>query len=91
MLYAGGLPGPQLTRLGITVSRRVGTAVVRNRIKRRVREAFRLRLRAMLPSGTAMVIIARPGAGTLGIDSLNHEIAAGVEQVARRLAAKDNS
>jgi len=34
-----GLPGP---RLGLTVPRAIGGAVVRNRIKRRFREAFRL-------------------------------------------------
>ncbi len=41
MIYAKGDAG--VSRLGITVSKRVGNAVVRNRIKRLVREWFRLR------------------------------------------------
>ncbi len=35
-------PGQEGARLGLTVPRAVGPAVVRNRIKRRMREAFRL-------------------------------------------------
>ena len=36
---------PDRSRLGVTVSRRIGNAVVRNRVKRRVRECFRKVLR----------------------------------------------
>jgi ribonuclease P protein component len=46
-------------RLGISVSRRVGNAVVRNRVRRRVREAVRARLGDLLP-GIDLVIIPRP-------------------------------
>ena len=49
-------PGP--ARLGITVTRKVGTAVVRNRAKRLVREAFR-HLPDLLPDGVDMVVIVR--------------------------------
>ena len=48
-------------RLGITVSRRVGNAVQRNRIRRQVREAFR-RDRAAWPKGFDVVLIARSSA-----------------------------
>lgn len=48
------------TRLGITVSRKVGKAVVRNRVKRLVREAFR-RNRGALPTGLDLVLVARAG------------------------------
>jgi ribonuclease P protein component len=46
-------------RLGLSVSRKVGGAVVRNRWKRVLREAFRLS-RGELPRGVDLVIIPRP-------------------------------
>lgn len=46
-------------RLGISISRRVGTAVRRNRIKRLLREAFRLEQRAM-PAGVDLIVQVRP-------------------------------
>jgi len=51
----GELPPP---RLGVTVTRKVGNAVTRNRIKRWVREAFR-RHRVDLRSGLDMVWVAK--------------------------------
>jgi ribonuclease P protein component len=52
------------TRLGVTVSRRVGNAVVRNRIKRAVREWFRWN-RGRLEERADLVVIARQGAEEL--------------------------
>jgi ribonuclease P protein component len=49
------------SRLGITVSRKVGRAVVRNRVKRRVREWFR-GSRAKLREGIDLVVIGRSSA-----------------------------
>jgi ribonuclease P protein component len=46
------------SRLGITVPARVGRAVVRNRIKRRLREIFRLN-RPSLPAGWDIVVNPR--------------------------------
>ncbi len=52
------------SRLGITVSGKVGNSVVRNRIKRLIREFFR-RHRSVLPRSTDFLVIARPSAATL--------------------------
>lgn len=52
--------GTDQTRLGLSVSRKVGNAVVRNHWKRRIRESFRLQ-RSDLPPG--MDIVARPRKG----------------------------
>jgi ribonuclease P protein component len=46
-------------RLGIAVPKGAGTAVARNRVKRRLREAWRARL-AEVPAGRDYVLIARP-------------------------------
>jgi ribonuclease P protein component len=51
-------------KLGLAVSRKVGGAVIRNRIKRFVREFFRTQNR-QLPPGIRMVVVARPPAGRM--------------------------
>ena len=47
-------------RLGLVVSRQAGGAVERNRLKRRLREAFE-RTAERVPAGRDYVLIARPG------------------------------
>ena len=61
------------TRLGITVTKKVGTAVQRNRIKRVVREVFR-RNRQMFPASHDVVFIAKRDAASIGYDSLLAEL-----------------
>ncbi|RCG14310.1 ribonuclease P protein component [Streptomyces diacarni] len=50
------------TRAGFVVSKAVGNAVVRNRVKRRLRPLMRERL-CKLPAGSLVVVRALPGAG----------------------------
>lgn len=66
---------PEPTRLGITVTKKIGCAVVRNRIKRGVREAFR-RLRHDLPAHMTILVIAQRGAGELNSGAVANEIRA---------------
>lgn len=51
---------PAVARLGISVSRRVGNAVIRNAWKRRLREAFRA-VRHRLPAGHDYLAVVRSG------------------------------
>jgi len=62
------------TRFGLTVSRKVGNAVVRNRVKRWLREAIR-RLHEHGLGPIDVVFIARRGAGDAGYDTLASEVA----------------
>jgi ribonuclease P protein component len=62
-------------RLGITVTRRVGSAVARNRVKRRVRECFRRR-REELARPLDVVVIARKGAAALETAQVEAELTA---------------
>lgn len=65
-------PGCQ-TRLGITVSRKVGPAVIRNQVKRWVREFFRINYNN-LSMHTSLSIIAKRGAGKLNQSAVDHEL-----------------
>lgn len=56
-------PG-SISRLGVTVSSKIGNAVVRNRLKRLFREVFRQHRVALAPPAD-LLIIAKPGADTL--------------------------
>jgi ribonuclease P protein component len=60
------------SRLGLVVTRKIGNAVVRNRIKRVCRECFRLEP-DFLPPGVDVIVIARRGAEALGLAQVTEE------------------
>jgi ribonuclease P protein component len=66
-------PAGRQVRLGITVSRKVGNAVVRNRVKRRVREWFRAE-RASLAASVDVVVIGRAPAAALAFTDFANEL-----------------
>lgn len=63
---------PLPARLGLTVSRKVGNAVVRNRVKRGLRDLFRRQRLNM--AAVDISIVARAGAGELDSLTVRHEL-----------------
>ena len=60
-------------RVALTVSRKVGNAVVRNRVKRWIREAVRHQLEA-IPTGFDVVVIAHPQAAQAGLHGISRDL-----------------
>lgn len=59
-------------RLGITVSKKLGNAVTRNRVRRRLREVYRLHEEAFLP-GRDIVVVARVRAAHVSYQILERD------------------
>jgi ribonuclease P protein component len=66
-------------KLGITVSRRVGNAVVRVSVKRRIREWFRCN-RERVPMARDLVVIARPAAAEISSREIDRELSRVLER-----------
>jgi len=70
-----------VSRLGISATRKLGNAVVRNRAKRLLREVFR---RAQVPPALDIVVIPRPDLLDAEYDTLEAEFAYVLRRVGRR-------
>ncbi|GIG41415.1 ribonuclease P protein component [Cellulomonas phragmiteti] len=75
-------PGPPA--VGLVVSRAVGNAVTRNRVKRRLRALVAARMTS-LPDGALMVVRAQPPAASATSASLGRELDGAVATASRRL------
>jgi ribonuclease P protein component len=82
MSAAGRSAGP---RLGISVPKRVGTAVVRNRVRRRLREIFRRSPTLFLPDSASLVVNARPSAAAVSFRELSEDFETAVRRASGRL------
>ena len=66
-------------RLGLVTSRKVATAVGRNRVRRHLRETFRLH-RERFPARHDVVVIAKEGAASLDSAAIRGEILTALER-----------
>lgn len=73
LLVHPSLRGAEHPRLGVTVTRKIGNAVARNRVRRRLREIFR-RHRDLFPPASDVVVIVKRGAPDLSYDELLAEV-----------------
>ncbi len=75
-------------RLGLSVSKKVGTAVKRNRLRRRLKEIFRSSA-AKLPANLDFVVSARPAAAEASFEELNEEFLRSLRKLNKYTAAQE--
>lgn len=75
--------GAERSRFGITVSRKVGNAVVRNRVKRWLREAIR-RESPALGGRWDVVFIAHPSSASSGASVLQGQVRSALSKIGAR-------
>ena len=72
LVWMKALPnGLELSRYGFSITKSVGKAVIRNRVRRLLREAVRMK---PLKPGWDMVFVSRPSAATAGYYQLDRSI-----------------
>jgi ribonuclease P protein component len=78
--------GPQVARLGMSASRRVGNAVVRNRVKRQIREWYRTE-KQNIPKGKDYVLIVRRPAAEMSSAEIRQMLSGLVDQLSAKIQA----
>jgi ribonuclease P protein component len=90
-----GFHNPVGLRLGLVVSRKVGNSVVRNRVKRALREAFRS-LRLEVQGWEAwdhvdLIVLARPSAATTDGKDITLCLKSSLDRLRKSLSARQDS
>lgn len=80
--------GPEAPRVGFVVSKKIGNAVVRNRVTRRLREIVRPHLET-LPAGSAIVLRALPGIEAQPFAELREDVDSALASASRKLARRE--
>ena len=75
-------------KVGFAVSRRVGGAVQRNRVRRRLREAYRQS--QAFPSDVMLIFVGRPAAGSAALPELIAEMSRMGARVEERAGVREN-
>jgi len=83
-----GDDGP--ARVGFTVTKKIGNAVVRNRYRRRLKEAVRLRLPELVRTGCDYVFIGRATTGERPFEALQSDLGFAVDKFNRRISTTDH-
>lgn len=73
--------GVAVVRVGLTVSKKVGNAVIRNRVRRRLRAAANIVLPQKAKPGVDLVLIGRKGSIHRPFDLLCKDIETGLERL----------
>jgi ribonuclease P protein component len=87
VLYTVAIAADEPSRIGFIVSKSVGNAVVRNLVKRRLREAGALSLQEY-GTGFAIVVRALPAASSASWDQLLADYNAALETTMKRLGGR---
>jgi ribonuclease P protein component len=86
VVHVRAVPGRQTSRVGLVVSKAVGGAVVRNRVRRRLRSVVVENSRT-LPGGTDVVVRALPRAAEATFTQLRDDVVSALGAAARRAGA----